>query len=56
MKIYKAIKSVLAILVLGMISTGCQKLDRPALGNYPKDANAPGGAFKILCSNGWGKY
>jgi len=50
MKIYKAIKSVLAILVLGMISTGCQKLDRPALGNYPKDANAPGGPLKFYAA------
>ena len=50
MNIYKAIKSVLTILVLGMIITGCQKLDRPALGNYPQDANVPGGPLKFYAA------
>jgi hypothetical protein len=25
----------------------CQKMDRPALGDYPKDANPPGGPLKF---------
>ena len=50
MNIYKAIKSALTILVLGMIIAGCQKLDRPALGNYPQDANPPGGPLKFYAA------
>ena len=26
---------------------GCQKMDKPELGNYPKDANPPGGSLKF---------
>lgn len=35
----------MVILLGGMI--GCQKLDRPALGAYPQDANPPGGPLKF---------
>ncbi len=50
MNIYKAFKSVLTILVLGMIITSCQKLDRPVLGAYPQDANPPGGPLKFFAA------
>ncbi len=30
-----------------LIVAGCQKLKRPALGDYPKDANPPGGPLKF---------
>jgi len=48
--INKTIKTALSILVLGMIITGCQKMDKPALGDYPKDANAPGGPLKFYAA------
>ncbi|MBP6460773.1 MAG: LamG domain-containing protein [Crocinitomicaceae bacterium] len=44
--IKKSILSVLMVVVL----IGCQELDRPALGDYPKDANAPGGPLKFYVS------
>ena len=34
-------------LVLLIIMAGCQKMDKPELGNYPKDANPPGGPLKF---------
>jgi len=40
------------LLILG-ISLGimaCQKMSRPALGNYPKDTNPPGGPLKFYAS------
>ena len=43
----KIIKSALIILVAGIAFTACNKLDRPALGDYPKDANPPGGPLKF---------
>lgn len=30
-----------------LMAVGCRKMDRPALGNYPKDANPPGGPLKF---------
>jgi hypothetical protein len=35
-----------AFLVM-LIAGSCKKLDRPPLGDYPKDANAPGGPLKF---------
>lgn len=35
------------ILVLFIAASGCKKLSRPALGDYPKDANPPGGPLKF---------
>lgn len=32
---------------LVILFASCQKLDRPALGDYPKDANPPGGPLKF---------
>jgi hypothetical protein len=40
--------NVLLVLTLGIISTSCQKMERPALSSdYPKDANPPGGPLKF---------
>ena len=36
--------SVLLVLV------SCQKMDRPKLADYPKDANPPGGALKFYAA------
>jgi len=43
----KIAKYGLFILAIGIIATGCKKLDRPPLGDYPKDANPPGGPLKF---------
>lgn len=36
-----------ALVALSLFGIGCQKMDRPSLGEYPKDANAPGGPLKF---------
>ena len=41
------IKLTMSSLVLLIIMAGCQKMDKPELGNYPKDANPPGGPLKF---------
>lgn len=38
--------AVLLIMVIG----SCKKLDRPALGDYPKDSNPPGGPLKFYAA------
>jgi hypothetical protein len=37
----------LLVLAIGLVATGCKKLDRPPLGDYPLDANPPGGPLKF---------
>jgi hypothetical protein len=41
--------AVMAILLI-LVSGSCKKLKRPALGDYPKDANAPGGPLKFYAA------
>ena len=36
-----------ALLALCILVASCQKMDRPALADYPKDANPPGGPLKF---------
>ena len=43
----KKIKTILVPLVALMVITSCQKMERPALGDYPKDAGTPGGPLKF---------
>ncbi|MCU0395249.1 MAG: LamG domain-containing protein [Chitinophagaceae bacterium] len=31
-----------------LMITGCQKMERPAMGDYPKDSNPPGGPLKFF--------
>ena len=39
------------LLAMVMIAfAACQKTDRPALGNYPKDTNPPGGPLKFYAT------
>ena len=45
--IIKILKTATFMLVLFIAATGCKKLSRPPLGDYPKDANAPGGPLKF---------
>jgi hypothetical protein len=44
----KILNAVLFILVLFVSATSCKKLSRPALGDYAKDANPPGGPLKFF--------
>ena len=46
----KIAKYSLFILAIGLIAAGCKKLDRPPLGDYPKDANPPGGPLKFYAA------
>lgn len=46
----KIAKSLMLILALGMVITGCQKMERPALGDYPLDLNPPGGPLKFYAA------
>ncbi|MFV8325018.1 LamG domain-containing protein [Flavobacterium sp. ZS1P14] len=48
MKINKSIlKKAFGIAFISLVFTGCQEMDRPVLGDYPKDANAVGGPLKF---------
>lgn len=40
------VKLILACVAI-IAMAGCQKMKRPALGDYPKDSNPPGGALKF---------
>jgi hypothetical protein len=46
----KIAKYSLLVFAIGLIATGCKKLDRPPLGDYPKDANPPGGPLKFYAA------
>lgn len=37
-----------AVLGIALLATSCQKMERPALGDYPQDANPPGGPLKFF--------
>jgi len=39
-----------SFLALSILVASCQKTDRPSLGNYPKDANPPGGPLKFFAA------
>ncbi len=43
-------KSGILVLAIIIAFTSCQKLTRPALGNYPKDTNPPGGPLKFYAA------
>ena len=46
-KYKKIIKNAFFILALFIAASGCNKITKPALGDYPKDANPPGGPLKF---------
>src|SRR5437868_1350066 len=46
----KILNNVLWILLFGIAITACKKLDRPVLGDYPKDVNPPGGSLKFYAA------
>lgn len=43
----KLFQFTLIILTMSVVIFSCQKMKRPALGDYPKDANPPGGPLKF---------
>lgn len=49
-KNYQMAKCIGLILAFGLIMTGCQKIDHPVLGDYPKDTNVPGGPLKFYAA------
>src|SRR6476646_9279293 len=46
----KIMKPALSIFIVGLAVVSCQKMERPALGDYPKDTNPPGGPLKFYAA------
>lgn len=46
----KIARSILLALAIALAATGCQKEERPALGDYPQDTNPPGGPLKFYAA------
>jgi hypothetical protein len=46
----KLIRNAVWILAASVSVTACKKLDRPKLGSFPQDANAPGGPLKFYAA------
>jgi hypothetical protein len=46
----KITRTVLAIFTISVVLMSCQKMTRPGLGDYPKDANPPGGPLKFFAA------
>jgi len=44
------LKNGIFILLLFIVATGCKKTSRPVLGDYPQDANPPGGPLKFYAA------
>lgn len=47
MKYKNIVTKYCSVLAVAAVITSCQKMDRPVLGDYPKDANPPGGPLKF---------
>ncbi len=43
----KKIQHCFTVIAILMLMAGCQKMDKPGLGNYPTDANSPTGPLKF---------
>src|SRR5689334_21935168 len=46
----KLSKAGTLLFVMVILIVSCQKMDRPALGDYPKDSNPPGGPLKFYAA------
>ncbi len=46
----KILNKILPVVLFISIITGCQKMDRPVLGDYPEDATPPGGPLKFYAA------
>jgi hypothetical protein len=44
----KLLQYAAAFLALAILASGCQKMDRPALGDFPEDSNPPGGPLNFF--------
>ena len=47
---YTRIKGTAFFALAALLLSGCQKLDRPALGDFPQDTNPPGGPLKFFAA------
>jgi hypothetical protein len=47
---YKTIRNLGLVIVAGLAIGSCQKLNTPTMGDYPKDANPPGGPLKFYAA------
>ncbi len=47
---YKILKNALVVFVFFIAAASCKKTTRPALGDYPKDTNPPGGPLKFYAA------
>lgn len=45
-----SLKFLSVIAAASLLVTSCQKMDEPALGDYPQDTNPPGGALKFYAA------
>ena len=43
-------KNIALVIAFAAVIAGCQKLDHPLVGNYPKDSNPPGGPLKFFAA------
>jgi len=50
MNMKKNIQQYLLAATVVLLAASCQKMDRPALGDFPKDANPPGGPLKFYAA------
>ncbi len=48
--IYRIFKTTMLLGVVVLAISSCDKLSRPALGDYPKDSNPPGGPLKFYAA------
>jgi len=46
----KVSKQALSVLAAGVVLASCQKMEQPALTDYPQDTNPPGGALKFYAA------
>lgn len=46
----RILKKISLAACAALLLASCQKMDRPALGDYPKDASAPGGPLKFYAA------
>ena len=46
----KNIQQYLLAATVVLLAASCQKMDRPALGDFPKDTNPPGGPLKFYAA------
>jgi hypothetical protein len=49
-EISQRINNTVCVLIICMTVFSCQKIKQPALGEYPKDANVPGGPLKFYAA------